>query len=299
MALITRTVITTGGGDYTSLNAWEATEQTDLVTAGNSHIVYCSGSTDDSNLLTLNGWITGASNTITIQGDQTTGVFDASKYTLIPTDHWQGVPRIDNNYVTLKRVQIDLSSWASGLEIHGSNTIVESLIIKDGTNANTPCVYILGQVVIKSCLIYGGAGHAVYLQTFSACTVVNCTISNSDYGVYRYGGTENHIITNCAVFGCSSDFEGTMIVSYCASDDGDGSNAQTLSTTRSDDFTGYAISGTSSTLYDTGTATGRPSTDITGYTWVTNDIGAFAWQVTAKLLAIIMKESNQFNGGMI
>ena len=55
MAVITRYVNTaSAGGDgttnaesgataaYASLNAWEAAEATDLVTAGDSHIVYCS-----------------------------------------------------------------------------------------------------------------------------------------------------------------------------------------------------------------------------------------------------------------
>ena len=81
MALITRYVNTgsTSGGDgttndttganraYVSLSAAEAAEQTDLVSAGDSIEILCSGSTHDTTIVTFSGCTTGASNTITVK----------------------------------------------------------------------------------------------------------------------------------------------------------------------------------------------------------------------------------------
>ena len=68
---------------YTSLSAWEAAEQTDLVSAGNYHTVYCrsSGGTDDTTPFAINSWTTGSSNYIVIIGSDfpADGVYDNSK----------------------------------------------------------------------------------------------------------------------------------------------------------------------------------------------------------------------------
>jgi len=55
---------------YQTLNLWEAAEQTDLVADGDTHVVECTGtvSTQDTALCSLDGWITGPSNDITVDG---------------------------------------------------------------------------------------------------------------------------------------------------------------------------------------------------------------------------------------
>lgn len=81
MATVTRYVnlASTAGGDgttnatsganraYASLAEWEAAEQTDLVTDGDSHVVEITGDGTDTDRVEINGWTTGASNTITIR----------------------------------------------------------------------------------------------------------------------------------------------------------------------------------------------------------------------------------------
>jgi hypothetical protein len=70
MAVITKTLIVGGGGDYTSLATWESTEQTNLVTATNTHVLNCSPGEEDvgTGQFTLAGWTTNATYFITIQG---------------------------------------------------------------------------------------------------------------------------------------------------------------------------------------------------------------------------------------
>lgn len=55
---------------YASLSAWEAAEQTNLVTDGDSHVVTCDkAGGSDTTAFTITGWTTGASNTITIEAN--------------------------------------------------------------------------------------------------------------------------------------------------------------------------------------------------------------------------------------
>ena len=68
MATVTKT-LKASGGDYTLMSTWESTEQADLVTAGDTHVLECydewgSGLSDSC---VVNGWTTGASNFITIK----------------------------------------------------------------------------------------------------------------------------------------------------------------------------------------------------------------------------------------
>ena len=55
---------------YYTLNEWEAAEQTDLVTDTDTHLVECTGTlgTQDTTNVYIDGWTTGASNDITING---------------------------------------------------------------------------------------------------------------------------------------------------------------------------------------------------------------------------------------
>jgi len=54
---------------YTSLSAWESGEQTDLVTDGDWHHVYCRSSSGSADTTAVNivGWTTGADNYILIE----------------------------------------------------------------------------------------------------------------------------------------------------------------------------------------------------------------------------------------
>jgi hypothetical protein len=72
---------------YNSLNAWEAAEQADLVSDGNTHKVWVRNSLGgaDTAALTINGWTLGVNNYITIEADPSyrhSGVYNTLKYRL-------------------------------------------------------------------------------------------------------------------------------------------------------------------------------------------------------------------------
>lgn len=100
MAIITKT-LKTAGGDYSVPATWESTEQTNLVTDGDSHVLECYTGTYAAPL-TVIGWTTDATHTITIQAatgnehggvsvnDGGTGV--ALEVTTSGAALWLGVP---------------------------------------------------------------------------------------------------------------------------------------------------------------------------------------------------------------
>lgn len=55
---------------YASLSSWESSEQTDLVSATDTHTVSCAGSTADTTNVSVSGWTTNSSYFITIEGDR-------------------------------------------------------------------------------------------------------------------------------------------------------------------------------------------------------------------------------------
>lgn len=83
-----------GTAAYASLVSWEAAEQTDLVSDGDTNRIVCSigsGSVVDTSLCYINGWTTGAGNGITVEaasGEEAGTEWDATKYTLEVNSAW-------------------------------------------------------------------------------------------------------------------------------------------------------------------------------------------------------------------
>ena len=152
MALIERYVdkdVVGGLGDgtswanaYSSLNAWEAGEEDDLPTAGNSHLVHCrasSGSADTFAFI-IEGWGTGASNTITIQGNVEDFKWDSTKYHMsLAANDGAGI-EIREHYVIIDKLQITHAGTTNtadvGIKVRNSNKYetIKNNIIKGGYN---------------------------------------------------------------------------------------------------------------------------------------------------------------------
>ena len=81
---------------YCSCSEWEADQQTNLVTDGNTHTVYARGSTVDSTACVIDGWTTDATHTITFNGNY--------EYTIGNTSYSTPV-KISDPYVTWKRTK--------------------------------------------------------------------------------------------------------------------------------------------------------------------------------------------------
>jgi len=282
---------------YTSLSAAEAAEQTDLVSDGDNIIFNCraSSGTADSTEVDLYGWTTGASNDIQIIGNQSTGKYSTSEYR-IEVNNTSRAFRLREDYVTLDKLQIKQSGTGTGISIEDVSAIIDIHIKKcilniDGGGrgigffgASTTS----GGMHVVNSLIYnpnsqGGLEGIISDLGAGTHTVFNCTIYNFNDGIERDTGTLT--VTNCAVFGNADDFDGAMTIVNCASDDGDGSNPQTLDSTDnySNEFTDittgdFSVTDADSSLYNTGTNTGAPADDIIGTSRpqvTTTDIGAF------------------------
>lgn len=127
------------------------------------------------------------------------------------------------------------------------------------------------------CRYYDASGTILYVHN---CTVYNCTVTA---GIADRKGS--HVVaTNCVVHTCADDFNGTgMTITFCASEDNDGSDSVNLSGVAASAIWTDAANGnfslvSSSPLIGEGTdLSAYFTTDIIGTTRSTWDIGAFEY----------------------
>lgn len=308
MSNVTKTV-KSSGGDYTSLNAALSGMSGDLTSncggTGTAGIltIECYAMSDTTAVDTGTGYTTSSSYYINITvptAERHDGKWNTSKYRLEISSNAPGI------YAQANDINI------TGLQISHSYDGYQQCIVCFGESSGTS-TYFIDKCIIKGLDDYSGGititGYAdnatirnsviykpssvgqslgdegVLIETGSI-TIQNCTIFNFNDGVELDGGSAT--ITNCAVFGNGDDFDidGTATISYCASDDGDGTNAVNISpgATEADDwadaFVDYAngdfhIKDTDSVLYNAGTdLSGTFTNDIDGDTRSQWDIGA-------------------------
>jgi hypothetical protein len=297
----THTVITTGGGHYTTLNAYEDAIDGTAYGAGETATVNCSGA-EDSSAVAFGGWDTDV--TIIVNGNNTTGKWNAAKY-YIKTG-----PKVITLQNTISYQFNALQLWCylttnqygAGIEVGGGGGVgtwtINKCIIRgsaDGSTHGYVCNGFsdasYGTTNIYNTLFYGWkmstATDAAIYNMYCTATINNCTVSDSDVGIVA--GTT---IKNCAVFNNVDDFSGAATRDYNASDDGDGTNAVDISPggTEADDwnaaFTDYingdfSVKDTGSVLYNAGTSlAGTVDDDIIGTARpqsIGYDIGAFEY----------------------
>jgi hypothetical protein len=104
--------------------------------------------------------------------------------------------------------------------------------------------------------------------------IYNCTSSDNDTGFQQLAGTAN--ATNCASFNNADDFKGTWnTIDYCASDDGDGTNAEDFTAEATDwnkVFTDYTTDDYSLLNYTTNPCCVGEGTDNPGSGLYSDDI---------------------------
>jgi hypothetical protein len=193
----TKTVITTGGGDYSTLSAWEADRNANLVTADYIEIANCSGATADTTQVYINEWTTGPSNYIQINGNNNTGKASTNKYRLSYTGGDKF--RIYPNYVIVKNIEfIFTDGYIQTLPTGAAVITMDGCIIHGGSVAaiNESCGS--GQTFnLYNTIIYGFGGYALSQQnTSSVYNFYNNTFYGNGRGINCPGSATKTLKNN-------------------------------------------------------------------------------------------------------
>ena len=224
MAVITRYVdAASSGGDgtsqntsgadaaYASLQAALDAQSADLVTAGDSLVIICGGSTadtevEDSGTVAWPGMVTSATNNITIQAAENhEGVWDDTIYRLESDSYYRvlGIP--SDQFVTITGLQVSNTRSPSGgaaadiFEVVGSGagavTLDRALLRHTGTNISSgsgkgvrtdrltgDCVVTIQNCITYDCLTNGFQMRVVNTSGGGAIHVLNCTAVNCPTG---------------------------------------------------------------------------------------------------------------------
>ncbi len=225
---------------YASLNAWEAAEQTDLVSDGNWMHVYCStgsGTAADTTAVTVYGWTTDATHYILIEaadGDQAvkSGV-SATRYRLdVSSDT---ALKIYEHYVRVDGLQIRTTAatrhavlletiFTSSNDVRFSNSRIYG--------ATYNCFRVGGSALnmtIWNCIVESGGLDGIRNDTSGGNVDVYNSVFYACGDALQYDSGTTGTIKNVASFGNADDFDinagATVTIDYCASDDGDGTNS--------------------------------------------------------------------------
>lgn len=201
---VTKTVMASGG-DYTSLSAWEAAQQGDLVAADEIRQAECHAFSDTT-AVDIDGWTTDATHYIRVYAAQNHGgVYDVTSYRLEPNDtNWtllcrEEYARIEGllltNLATVLRVAYTFAASAT------SDQRWERCIIKGTANITNGMQWdnaTTGRMV--NCLVYdltASSATAFYILVSSVVGLLNCTAINCKTGFSPQTVT---ILKNCAYY---------------------------------------------------------------------------------------------------
>jgi len=236
-------------GTFQSGEQVYVTQDTDYVVisdAGDSAYVSieCQGGVD-STYVVVDGWTTDSSHYVEITvvaGERHSGTYPTSGYRLEVAD--PGAIRINNDYVKIFWLPITATNNGAasrGIRVYYADTITIGYCIVRGTRGASPSdahygiSVFEGSASVFNCIVYdfpNGGVSGIGLSSRGTLDAYNCTVHNCEMGFSSSYGRGS--CTNCVIFECDDDFDGGTIVN-CASDDGDGTNAQTL-----DSSDGYA-----------------------------------------------------------
>jgi len=320
MAEILKT-LKASGGDYSSMVTWEATEQTDLVTDGDNHVLECYddwvNGVDGSSELVIDGWIPDATHDIVIRtplserhdGTPTTGFFKAY------TANWARLSPSDP-YITLEGIMVKKDAvrlgdlvYAQGGGGIGSGALIVRECVLDGfdTTSYAGLYAKTGAIEARNTVIVN-CNSGVNRDNFDYLVLENVTIANCAIGISDASTGTGSIYKNVLIYNCTTPVEASEqgTFTYCSTDgsalpSGTGNiTSQTFTFTDSanDDFSltssdsgarenGTSISGS---FTDDIIGTSRPQ----GTNW---DIGAFEAVVGGDTTAPILSSPTGIKTG--
>lgn len=290
------------GGDYTSLAAWEAGEQADLVTADLYAVAEIQGDWSggpDTSAVVISGWTTDATHYVEIRADaanSATADWDATKYIL---ENTTSPIVVGVDFLRVVRVQFSLGSSTASRKVFDVSSVgsptatyVDGCLFRGHgySGAYSIGLYIFdatANVYATNCVSFNhgtnSTSAAYRLNSQNQTVLYNCTAYGSYYGFRQSSGTV--IAKNCISQNATVDFSGTFDAAsdYNCDEDGTAPGANSVTGTvtfvavGSDD---YHLASGDTVAKDAGTdlsadSTYAFSTDIDGDTRTGSwDIGA-------------------------
>ena len=233
----TTTALTGANAAYASLATWNTGEATNLVTAEDTHVVNCAASTGVNDTpLTESGWTSSATYFPRIQGTDFTGVWADSAYIIEGTN--EAVVTISETYFEISNIQVLVNETgagqAYGIRMVSGVLLIDGVLVK-GVCSGTGQAYgihtSVGTANVVNSAVFGfrsGADTQFYgfRSESGTMNVYNSVVYDCYQGYFRWTGAMG--ITNSVAATCTDDFGGLSQpspISYCVSDDGDGTNS--------------------------------------------------------------------------
>jgi hypothetical protein len=239
---LSNTIDTDGvSGDYASMDAAIAGEAQDLTDGGGdtwTGICAATTGTSDSTAIEVTGWTTAVANWMKFEA----GSGEEAVKTGIDTNIYRtetSLIDVLEDYVYFEKLQFVASSSFIMLRVNSvsaSNAIyIDSCYFEGsggaGNEQGLGSVDDDANIFVTNTVMFDIRQRCVYLTNGTA-SIYNCSFRGDNFraGIDASVGT-TITVKNTAVFNTTDDFSlsGTSTVDYCASDDGDGTNAQTPS----------------------------------------------------------------------
>lgn len=261
--------IAPSGGDYTTITAWEAAKQGDLVSADQIQVGQLSGFTSGLNerLIDIDGSTTDATRYIELKlATPHAGVWqDANMIYYDDVGGSNYILKNNDQYVRLTGLLFRMGYGGAtngesaclvagdGIAAGGSDIRAIGCIAKKlSTSAGSGSLYGLtvtdvhATVAIVNCLSYDwtqGSGIGIYIITAATASLYNNTTAANDVGVQRDAGTvvvKNHLAQDTdgynGTFSASSDNNLSEIAADCPGTNADDSITVTFANEGSDDY---------------------------------------------------------------
>lgn len=237
-----RTIKPSGqGGDYTSVSAWEAGEQTNLVTADEIRIGEYQGD-----------WSAGPDGPVTINGSTA----DATRYLELRTDAanfhggtWSALKAriasasgaavtVSDPYTRLIGLQaevtgVDAYSFAGGSAPGTTADACLAKLVGNGADGFI-CGSSTGSATLRNCVAFGDGsttqrGVVVLTNVAAQIDALNCTVYGCTVGYSRSVGVLS--TTNCMAQACGTDNAGSPSGDYNCDEDGTAPGANSVTET--------------------------------------------------------------------
>lgn len=223
--------IRSSGGDYTTLSAWEAGEQTNLVTADKIAVAECY---DDwpsglDNSVSIAGWTTDATRYIVVRpasGHRHNGTPQSGFFMKRNSGFGTAILAIGQQYTRVIGIDIEntASSDAKCFEVTASNCQIDGCIGK--STSGNPAFRLTSGVVVTNSLAVG-PGQGFVVPSFASATVYNSTAAGCSTG-FLSGSSATFLARNCVAYNCTTNWSGTF----------SGSSSHNATSTGSDDAPG-------------------------------------------------------------